>query len=432
MSTRKLLFVTALGWAGACLFAALAVGGQQDAPPEEPPPEETTVAEETSAAEEAPLEDDTAEGSEAEGMADDEELEGETEFTRPKAFRLPVPDRPADSVPAKVARYARRLLAQWDENGDGRLQQQEWERLLWRRYDRNGDQQLQHDELEPLLRLRLEQILRDYDDGDRQFQDHEFGRFLVPQYDQDGDGRLNADEIGQEVLDYYDKNDDKWLDAVEAATATATFLPYYDVQSQDGVLQEHELKEYVRQRYDRDGDGQVQGPEWERLGRDLWRGLAAETDSGGTLGLDELTGLMAAYGAGLKMRLMVSAEEAEIDLDPVFNPVSTPAEALSDADGELPAKGDLAEKGVGPPTTVPRQADPRERMRYFVPRTRLKGLPDWFVRADANGDGQVTLAEYAPKISQTALAGFYRYDVNRDGVITAREANVKKAAKSKK
>jgi Ca2+-binding EF-hand superfamily protein len=351
-------------------------------------------------------------------MGDDKESEDETELTRPKAFKLPVPDRPADSVPAKVTRYAARLLAQYDENGDGRLQQQEWARLLWRRYDRNRDGQLQHDELEPLVQLRLRQILRDYDDGDRQLQLEEFGRFLVPQYDKDGDGRLNADEIGEKVLAYYDKNADQLLDAVEAAAA---FLPYYDVTNKDGALQEHELLGYVRLLYDRDRDGQLQGPEWERLGRDLWQGLASQVNSDGPLGVDQLTGLMAAYGTGLRMRLMVSSDKVDADFEPVFNPVSAPEDASADTAGELPGEGDRAEAAAGPPRPGPPPTDPRERMKYFVPRSRLAGLPDWFLRADANGDGQVTLAEYAPKISQTSLAGFYRYDLNRDGVITAAE-----------
>jgi hypothetical protein len=62
------------------------------------------------------------------------------------------------------------------------------------------------------------------------------------------------------------------------------------------------------------------------------------------------------------------------------------------------------------------------RQKFTVPRSRLpKGLPSWFIIRDADGDAQLTLAEYAPDGSQLALHEFTRYDANGDGVVTAQE-----------
>lgn len=118
------------------------------------------------------------------------------------------------------------------------------------------------------------------------------------------------------------------------------------------------------------------------------------------------------------MWLMVSAEDAEAYFGPIFDPVS----ASKEEDQDSPTKGDPSETAEGGPQTVPAAGDPRERMKYFIPSTRLKGLPDWFLKRDTDGDAQVSLSEFTPKPSHAALAEFYKHDTNRDGVITAKEA----------
>lgn len=52
-------------------------------------------------------------------------------------------------VPAKVYRYARRLVEQYDRNGDGKLQEEEWQRMHGQpaRVDANGDRVITAEEL---------------------------------------------------------------------------------------------------------------------------------------------------------------------------------------------------------------------------------------------------------------------------------------------
>ncbi|MBW8885942.1 MAG: hypothetical protein JF612_14470, partial [Planctomycetia bacterium] len=51
-----------------------------------------------------------------------------------------------------------------------------------------------------------------------------------------------------------------------------------------------------------------------------------------------------------------------------------------------------------------------------------KGLDSWFTRSDADGDGQVSMSEYAAKWDADVAKKFQQYDANGDGFISANEA----------
>ena len=50
-----------------------------------------------------------------------------------------------------------------------------------------------------------------------------------------------------------------------------------------------------------------------------------------------------------------------------------------------------------------------------------KGLPDWFLKKDADADGQVSMAEYASSWTDALVAEFVKLDANHDGFITPHE-----------
>jgi hypothetical protein len=53
-----------------------------------------------------------------------------------------------------------------------------------------------------------------------------------------------------------------------------------------------------------------------------------------------------------------------------------------------------------------------------------KDLPSWWDRKDEDGDAQITMAEFMSGSSSSSLKEFRDYDLNEDGVITAREAQI--------
>ncbi len=59
--------------------------------------------------------------------------------------------------------------------------------------------------------------------------------------------------------------------------------------------------------------------------------------------------------------------------------------------------------------------------RFRTPQERVTGLPEWFLKKDVDGDGQVSMAEFATDWTPEEIDKFNRYDLDRDGVITAAE-----------
>ena len=61
-------------------------------------------------------------------------------------------------------------------------------------------------------------------------------------------------------------------------------------------------------------------------------------------------------------------------------------------------------------------------IRFLSPHERLpKGLPEWFVRKDANGDGQVSMSEFSSSWTSGKRQEFNTSDKNRDGFIVPGE-----------
>ncbi|MDE0866500.1 MAG: EF-hand domain-containing protein [Rubripirellula sp.] len=71
---------------------------------------------------------------------------------------------------------------------------------------------------------------------------------------------------------------------------------------------------------------------------------------------------------------------------------------------------------------IPDVFDGRQSYRATAGRSLPEGLPGSFTDKDRNGDGQVTMAEFASDWNDDVVADFFDSDFNRDGVITADEA----------
>jgi hypothetical protein len=195
-------------------------------------------------------------------------------------------------------------------------------------------------------------------------------------------------------------------------------------------------------RYDTNRDGVIDAVERRQM-----QGNPAMIDysADGEISLEELAAYTADFGRHRRMRLTgTMVEEAVADLPPLYIPTaqreamaaaqaaaqqtSQQAQAvpvaLVDETGQTAndtaAGGPEAEVDDEPEQPQP-AANPASSKRFVTPRSRQAGLPGWFLASDNNGDGQVTVAEYAPSSEKSRLAAFARFDRNKDGVLTAQE-----------
>ncbi len=211
-------------------------------------------------------------------------------------------------------------------------------------------------------------------------------------------------------------------------------------------------------RYDANGDGTIDATER----RDIYGDPATiDYNADGNISFDELAAYMADYGRHRRMRLTGSmVEEAVAELPPLYIPTAEldamaaaqaaaqqaasqaaqqaqavpvslaaePANADSTADLETEKADDGAKEADDTSGSEQAQSarSPTDSKRFVTPKSRLAGLPEWFLARDANGDGQLTVAEYAPNSEKSALADFARYDRNNDGVLTPEECPKKK------
>ncbi len=171
---------------------------------------------------------------------------------------------------------------------------------------------------------------------------------------------------------------------------------------------------YVISQYDSTGDGRLSPEEWSRL-----EGVPASADRSGDgyLTVDDLAAYLSQYGSRRRIRLMPALVEGAIRLPSLLR------------GGEFAADSELApfeEEGAweGPSgESVMDDDEPGAGRRFTVSGMRLPaGLPRWFIERDLDGDGQVTLAEYAPTGSPARIEEFRAWDRDGDGVITVREA----------
>ncbi len=69
-----------------------------------------------------------------------------------------------------------------------------------------------------------------------------------------------------------------------------------------------------------------------------------------------------------------------------------------------------------------RRDDDRKSYRVQAPiEGTQEGLPPWFPRDDADGDGQVAMAEFSVSWTDSVMSDFSQFDLNQDGMITPQE-----------
>jgi hypothetical protein len=172
----------------------------------------------------------------------------------------------------------------------------------------------------------------------------------------------------------------------------------------------------------------------EQLGAEVGRGLPLElwpaghgdagdwdTDGDGHLSARELASRIQEYARNRSLR-MLAAPPPPRTADPREEEVEkelTGEDLLQRGENGPRGTGDAPETELG--TSVPAGAA-TDAIYQVAPSRLAAGVPPWFSERDRDGDGQLTLAEFAPEPTGAAIREFRRLDWNNDGVITLEEA----------
>lgn len=191
------------------------------------------------------------------------------------------------------------------------------------------------------------------------------------------------------------------------------------------------MSEYAKslvKQYDKNGDNMLQPEEQKEL-----RGRTAESDLNhdGVITIDELVAHLSSNTPATAAATPTTTSTASTS-----SGTSGDSGGHHHHDGDDKGKGDadLAKRVLtgtaGSLATATKEGDKRRSYRFTPADERLpSGLPSWFKEKDKNGDGQIEMSEYARTWTNSTAADFQRYDLNGDGIITAKEAASKPAQK---
>jgi len=175
-------------------------------------------------------------------------------------------------------------------------------------------------------------------------------------------------------------------------------------------------------RFDRNGSGRLEHIEWQEASAALSIDLERlDADGDGVVDALEVAEYIAAFARHRLLEPLVRTRQVVPELPPLLQPSTPPAPVEGGVwrdDAETARSVDSRN-----PDRQPGQPSARYPAKKFhVSPSRLPpGLPEWFLARDADGDGQLDFAEFAPQGGQWAMEQFRRYDLNEDGLITPQE-----------
>lgn len=295
-----------------------------------------------------------------------------TDLTPAAGFDAPPPQSGTplgERFESRVVDYVERMMEQYDSNKNHYLDGPEWGGMRWRgnptEADTNKDGRLSREELAVALSANSSSS-QNSAEGDR-------GR---PESGGDQGFRGRGFRGRDSGEDRRDSGDDARGGGDDRYRRYAESLLRQNDENENGVLEKDE---------------------WSRM-----RGNPSEWDKNNDekLTVDEIAAGLESFG-----QRRMGGESRDDSRD---------RSAGRFRGGERDRRGDSRREESGPPKQT--------SYRFLSPTERLpNGLPDWFLRNDRNGDGQIMMHEYTSSWSPSQVEDFEYYDLNGDGVITAKE-----------
>ncbi|MFO0903629.1 MAG: hypothetical protein U0939_11550 [Pirellulales bacterium] len=278
-------------------------------------------------------------------------------------FDAPPPSSSASKkYDQRVVDYVAKMLKDYDSNGDGVLDKAEIEKAPWqsdpRESDANRDGKLDREELNARIAKR-------------------FGAASPPPPASTSSGSSSSSSSG--------------------GSGDAAKVRMYA----EGLLRQNDANK----------NGVLDKDEWANV-----RAIPRDTDANndGNVTLDELTIKLAAFGKEGSSGGSTAGSGSSSG--------STPSGSSSSSDRSSGRGGSSYGSRSSGASRDGKASTEIRSYRQKSPAERLpKGLPDWFARNDADGDGQVVMSEYTATWSESKAAEFAKYDLDSDGVITPRE-----------
>lgn len=244
-------------------------------------------------------------------------------------------------------------------------------------------------------------------------------------------GERVVEYVEERLLERYDKNKSGALEREEWESVPWGSDPNESDANRDGVLSKAELAARTQQRWSSRSRG----------GRSSWsrRSSSSSSRDSDNSSSPNVDGRIRRYAESL-LKQYDKNKNGVLEKDEWSRMRGSPSEADRNGDGVL-TQDELAVRlanysrrsgssrsssrtSSGPSySSGPRVTKGNGKSyRFTTTAERLpKGLPSWFTRSDADGDGQVMMHEYASVWSSSKVSEFTKYDLNRDGVVTPEE-----------
>jgi Ca2+-binding EF-hand superfamily protein len=195
--------------------------------------------------------------------------------------------------------------------------------------------------------------------------------------------------------------------------------------SSSGQADDARIRSYamsLMKRYDKNGDGVLDKSEWSQMSGDPEK---YDRNHDGKITLDELVDGLKNWNRPSDDSSAAKPAAASVAASNA-GPPAAGSSAVPTGDTTASVAGTQGGRNGGPGNRRDgangRNPSASSGKHYLGPKDRLpEGLPDWFNSSDADGDGQVSMHEFASPLTEEKIAEFAKYDLNGDGFITADE-----------